>query len=222
MKTFKNVLAIILLGGCLYSCKKSDVKLTPLSSLNLTNAVIGDSTVMLNTNTSLVSNNSFGQFGLLAGQSQVKVYAAADPAHPYYNQTLATANGSYYSLFLTGASTGSIDAILIKESYKNYTDSLCGVRFINLSPDSNPISVDIAGLANGSEVASLAYKAYTTFKQYPATAAASSYNFEVRDAASGNVIATYTLSTPYFHNVTLALTGLVNAATANILQVNEF
>ena len=34
--------------------------------------------------------------------------------------------------------------------------------------------------------------------------------------------ATYTLSTPYFHNVTLALAGSEVQGTAGILQVNEF
>jgi len=218
MKTLLQLTAVLLVAG-FYSCKKSEVKLTPLASLNLTNAVIAAPTVYLNGNTDSVTNNNFGEFTLLAGKSAVKVVAGAQS---YYNQTLSTANGSYYSLFLAGASPAAVDAILIKESYQNYTDSLCGVRFINLSPDSQPVSVDIQGNANGSAVSSLAYKAYTGFLPYPAKLADAAYNFEVRDAASGNVIATYTLNTPYFHNVTLALTGSVNAGTAAILQVNEF
>lgn len=222
MKTILKITTALLITAGLYSCKKTGVNPSPLTSLNFTNAVIGAPTLYLNSITDSASENNYGEFSLLAGQTGVKIYPLATPTQPFYNQTMATMNGSYYSLFLAGASTANIDAILIKESYKNYTDSLCGVRLINLSPDSNPVSVDIAGNANGSEVSSLAYKAYTSFKQYPAKLADASYNFEVRDAATGNLLASYTLNTPYFHNVTLALTGSVNAGTTGMLQINEF
>jgi len=39
------------------------------------------------------------------------------------------------------------------------TDSVAGIRFVNLSPVTSPVSVDIKGLSNGSEVTSLPYKA---------------------------------------------------------------
>lgn len=200
------------------ACTKTSISstsLTPLSSLNVTNAVVGGSTLTLNvTNGQTVTNNSYAQFSLVAGQTKVNLFPAATPNTPYYNQTLSMANGSYYSLFLSGASSSAIDATLINETYQNYTDSLCGVRFINLSPGSNPISVNLIGSVNGSEVTSLAYKAYTDFKQYPAKKTNTSYAFQIRDATTDNLITSYTLSTPYFHNVTIVLRGLVNGTPA--------
>jgi len=222
MKTLIKPLFILLIMAELTACKKDAVKATALTSLNFTNAVINAPTMYLNSAIDSVTNNSFGEFSLLTGQTQYKVYALAGPSQPFYNQTVTTANGGYYSLFLSGLSTSAIDAVFIKETYKNYIDSLSGVRFINLSPDSQPISVDIQGNANGSEVASLAYKAYTGFKQHAATQAVSSYNFEIRDAATGTLLTTYTFNTPYFHNVTLAIIGSESAGTVGILQDNDF
>lgn len=208
------------------ACTKTSLSLTSptsLASLNVTNAVVGGSALTLNViNGQTVTNNSYSHFSLVAGQSRVSLFPAATPNTPYYNQTLSTANGSYYSLFLSGTSPSAIDATLIKESYQNYADSLCGVRFINLSPGSNPISVNLTGGANGSEVSSLAYKAYTDFKQYPAKKTNTSYAFQVRDATTGNLITSYTLTTPYFHSVTIVLRGLVSGTpVAGVTLVSE-
>ena len=219
MKKLSKLFILAALG--LASCKKATITVTPLSSFNVTNAVVGGATLYLNTSAEdSVTNNSYTAFSLITGQSRLGLYTAANPGAPYYNQTIPTVNGSYYSLFLSGASPANVDNVLIKESYKNYTDSLCGVRFINLSPGSQPISVDIAGNANGSEVASLAYKAYSIFKQYPAKVSTPTYTFEFRDATTGNLITTYTLNTPYFHNVTLCFAAL--EANATIIQDNDF
>jgi hypothetical protein len=223
MKTLKQTfLATVLITG-LYACKNDTVKPTALASVNVTNAVVGGSSLTLNTSTLTVGNNSYAQFSLTAGQSKLDLYPAATPNSPYYNQTFSTANSSYYSLFLSGASPTAVDATLIKESYKNYTDSLCGVRFINLSPGSNPVSVNLAGSANGSEINSLAYKSYTDFKQYAAKRVNTSYAFQFRDAATGSLIASYTLSTPYFNNVTLVLRGLeTGSPAAGITLVKDY
>src|ERR1700753_1094251 len=96
--------------------------------------------------------------------------AATDTTKPVVVTNLNFANGSYYSLFLAGQS-GALDTILVKDSYQNYTDSSFGCRFINLSYNSNPISVNIKGKSNGSEVASLSYKQNSGFIKYVATAA---------------------------------------------------
>ncbi len=224
MKKLTYLLVLTVLGFT--ACTKTSLSLTsptPLASLNVTNAVVGGSALTLNVvNGQTVANNSYTQFSLVAGQSKVNLFPATTPNTSYYNQTLPTANGSYYSLFLSGASPSAIDATLIKETYQNYTDSLCGVRFINLSPGSDPISVNLTGSANGSEVSSLAYKAYTDFKQYPAKKTNTSYAFQVRDATTGNLITSYALTTPYFHNVTIVLRGLVNGTpAAGVTLVSE-
>lgn len=217
----KLVYLFFVITALFAGCKKDGApKLTQLASLNVTNAVVGGATLTLNTSELTVGNQSFAQLTLVAGNSLVDLYPAGNPSSPYYNQSIQTANGSYYSLFLTGSSPSAIDKILIKESYANYADSVCGVRFINLSTGSIPISVNVTGSANGSTVQSLAYKSYSGFIKFAAKATDATYSFDFRDAATGALVATYTLSTPYFNNVTLALTGIPGGQS--ILQVNNY
>jgi len=205
------MLATALICG-LASCKKDTaISLSPLASINVTNVVVGGATLTLNTSALTIANNNYAQLALNAGNSLVDLYPAATPSSPYYNQTVQTNSGDYYSLFLSGTSPSFVDNVLIHENYQNYTDSLCGVRFINLSPGSNPISVNVNGAVNGSTVASLAYKAYSNFVQFPAKKTNTTYAFQVRDAATGTLLLSYTLSTPFFHNVTLVFRGLPGA-----------
>lgn len=209
MKKLSIALTIIILTA-IYSCKKSEVVFTPTANLLVANAVVGGGTLTLNQTTQTVSNNNSTNFPLFTGQTKINLSNnTLTPAVNYYSQSLVVSNSANYTLFLGGASPNAIDPVLITENYKNYIDSICGVRFINMSPNSNPISVNIVGQANGSEVSGLAYKAYSIFKQYPAKSINKTYAFQIKDATTGNLITSYTLSTPYFHNVTIMLRGMV-------------
>jgi hypothetical protein len=126
--------------------------------------------------------------------------------------------GNLYSLFITGKDTTSPDFLFVADNVPLRTDSTVGIRFVNLSEGSENISVDIRSKANGSEVPSLAYKGNTNFMSYPATSSVSSYVFEFRDAVSGILLASYTLSgvntdnsasanKVLFRNITIALIG---------------
>lgn len=212
-------LTYILLAGLailsIASCNKTNTDFQPTASLMMVNTVVGGATLTLGTSAITVANNASVLAPIYAGQTPVSLATAATatvPSVSYYNQTIPTVNSGNYSLFLAGASPSAVDAVLITENYKNYTDSLCGVRFINLAPGSNPVSVNIKGSANGSEASSLAYKAYTDFKQYPAKKVNTSYIFEIRNASTGTLITSYTMTTLGFLNVTIALRGLVNGS----------
>lgn len=237
MKKFIQILSAAGLGLWLAACTKTNpVTPHPDAAINITNAVIGGTTLSLaagdtlTTTSNTITNNNYAFLPVFAnGSTQVTLgvpYTAASgtvaamPAVIYYQQALTIGNNDNYSLFLTGTSPTSVDNVLIKENYKYaYSDSVCGVRFINLAPSSNPVSVDIKGQANGSEVASLAYKAYTGFNPHPALGSTPSYVFEFRDAATGNLLTTYTLATPYFHNVTLCLRGLTGNG---VIRTNNY
>lgn len=226
MKNIKKIILGLSVLGSLTACKKADFSANSIAggAINVINAVPGGATITLTTSNNVIStnntvgNNASAFLPLATGNLSVNLgipavpatlTSPAVPAIPYYSQTLNIDKNTNYSLFLTGASPATIESVLIKESYaRTYADSVCAVRVINLVSDSNPISVNISGDANGSEVPSLSYKAYSQFKQHPAKAINSSYVFEFRDAASGNLLTSYTLKTPYFHNVTLVFRGL--------------
>ena len=67
----------------------------------------------------------------------------------------------------------------------------------------------------------LAYKQQSAFKNYASKAANTDYSFDVRDAVTNQVLASYDLQTPNFHNVTLAVIG--DATTGlSVQQINNF
>jgi hypothetical protein len=226
MKTLIKASVSLCIMLCFFSCEKDKFVYTPSAAVNITNAMADGSTLNLNNDNQPIYYGTNAVMELRAGTNPVNLYLAATSISPnvtYYNQPLNAVDKGNYSLFLTGTSSTQVDAVLIIESYTTYADSVCGVRFINLSPGSDPISVDIQDNANGSEVASLAYKAYGTFKQYSSkrTNLSSGYTFEIRDAATGTLITTYTLTPVPFQNITLALTGLASNGPY-IQQVNNY
>ncbi|MDP9078903.1 MAG: hypothetical protein M3O71_15850 [Bacteroidota bacterium] len=218
MKTIIKTVLAISLGMSLFACKQSGMVYPASGAINVINVVVGGTSLYLNNaTTGAVKNNSAATFPLLAGQVQVNLSTLATttvPSVTYYNQLISMTGTGNISLFLSGASPANVDTTRINETYKNYADSLCGVRFINLAPGSQTISVNLKGNTNGSEVTSLAYRSYSSFIQYPAKLANQSYVFEIRDAATGSLIISYTLATPYFHNVTIALRGLIGGSPA--------
>jgi hypothetical protein len=152
-----------------------------------------------------------------------------------FNSVLNFTAGNLYSLFIAGADTSNPDYLFLQDTITSRTDSTAGIRFVNLSAGSNPVSIDIEGQAYGGVVPVLAYKGVTDFMSFPATSAISSYIFEFRDAVSGNLLSRYTLSgvnthsptvanTVLFRNLTIALIGQPAGGTVaqTCIRVNSF
>lgn len=162
------------------------------------------------------------QQGSYSGKQPLAIYHIPDTgAHstPLFNLMLDLPAGTIHTLFLTG--TMSVPDTLFTTDMPPYhpaSDSSMGLRFVNLSSGSTPVSINITGGANGSEVNSLPYKGITGYKNYPATAAVVHYKFEFRDAATGDSLTSYDITnintapavpnTRRYRNLTLALIGL--------------
>lgn len=211
------------------SCKKGEVETAKITSLTVGNFVAGGVAVKLGSNaTSIANNNANGtQMALIAGTNDLYVWPVGDSMHPYFTfPKFASADREVYSLFLCGDTLAPV-GIVIKENIPCHTDSTAGIRFINLSPNSTPLSITLSTTPEVNEVAELAYKNYTEFKTYPGLAA-STYTFQVRDAstiAPASPLATFTLSAaqvPRFANITLVIRGLVNnSPKIGITRVNN-
>jgi hypothetical protein len=145
-----------------------------------------------------------------------------------YYGILPLNKGGIYSLFLCGKDTTSPDYLFTIDTlpYHGPNDSTAGIRFVNLSAGSNPISINLEGSANGSEVSNLGYKGITGFKDYISNSSVTygGYIFVVRDVATGDSLTTFSLngfgnssgvglSDPntggplVFKNITIAFTG---------------
>jgi hypothetical protein len=221
MKYLTYLVALVTCAILFSSCKKGDIELKPLASINITNAIIGGATARLDSYAATISNNGSAQFGLVPGNNSLYVYPASDSLHPYYNNGIATAGGDVYSLFLAG--TGSqVDAILIKENVPYHTDSTIGVRFINLAPNSGSLNITLSSSSTTNQVSGLAYKQYSEFKNYPGLFN-SSYTFQVRSATNPNtVLASFAFTSatiPRFANVTLAIRQ--NGSGVALFRINN-
>src|SRR5882757_606601 len=221
MRYISKYLFPVILSVLVVSCSKNSNTPQVTASLTLVDAVVGNNKLMMNFSGNYSFNigdstSSFnyynaansvsysGQYNAQTyyvfnnwiGRQKLALYQWPDTlpkSQPLFNFMLDLPVGSINSLFLTGTAT-SPDTLFTTDRppYHPISDSVTGIRFINLSSGSNPISVNIRGEANGSEVSSLPYKGLTSFISYPATtSAADTINFEFRDAASGTLLTTF-------------------------------
>jgi hypothetical protein len=253
MRILKIVLPIIAVILFCNGCKKNNDQPGDISSLNIVNAIPGSDNLVTNFNgitgkmvdtfrwynTALqIGYGSSQIISSYSGATPLSLSQISDTLHSLYAGTLNLPAGTIHTLFLTGT-VASPDTLFTTDTppYHPAMDSSVGVRFVNLSPGSDPISVNIQGQANGTEAASLSYKAITSFKNYPAIGAVDSYTFEFRDIATDIVLATYTLygindglvntNTNYlrYRNLTIALIGLPGAASdvpQTTIQINNY
>jgi hypothetical protein len=236
MKLSQYVLIIVVLLTLNLSCSKSSyvVDAAPNSALTAVNAVIGSNPVIVNftnnipvqtyySTTQRISYGSSYEYSIVSNSTPVTVFQTTDTLHPEFQGTLQFQPNLIYSLFLSGVynSQNQPDTLLTVDNPPYYpaSDSMTGVRFVNLSPGSNPIAVNIKGNANGSEVSNLAYKAITSFKAYPATSKITQYIFEIRDATSGVLLTSYSYNKlARFKNVTVVLSGMNGGAGSNAIR----
>ncbi|MEO8172416.1 MAG: hypothetical protein ABI581_05010 [Sediminibacterium sp.] len=233
MKIFQKVMWCCCVAAFVTACKKDTVATTPLASLNLVNATVNAPAVKANF-TSVPGNisyynlitatTSYGAntaYGVLATNSvALAVALSTDSTKLIYNGSLNFGNGELYTLYLAGQATAP-DTILRKENIPAYQDSSCGVRFINLSYNSTPIKVTLSTTPTVSEMSSLAYKAQSEFIKYDATVANNTRIFQVRDASTNAILASYTLTVPRFFACTLAWIGQTGTTGTNAPKVQR-
>lgn len=240
MKSIKYILFILTMQALCFSCKKeaNNVKPVPISAITVVNAVNGASPVITDffgvktvytyySTTQQIAYGSFFEFSQVSGNLPLTIYQVSDTTHALYKNTVSLQGTGIYSLFLTGADPTNPDAILVQDHppYHAPADSVIGVRFINLSTGSSPVSINLRGEANGSSVGSLAYKAITEFKDIPFKSSIPQYVFEIRDAASGALLTTYTYNTAPYQNITICVIGQEGAGAAvpiSAMQENNF
>ncbi|PTS97377.1 hypothetical protein DBR11_17390 [Pedobacter sp. HMWF019] len=207
----------------LASCKKQEIKTTPLASIQITNVLIGGSELQFGTNAATIPSNAYTAYGILTGSQVLKLSSTVSPNPVYYNQTKDFVNGGVYSLFLTGT-PATVEAVFLKEeNIPSHTVDVFGARVINLVTDDVPISVNLQGSANGSFVSSLAYKAISTFKDVSSVATEGNKVFEFRDAATGALITSFTVPSydlPRFRNITLVFSGALGEET--VIRANNY
>lgn len=229
MKKITYIIWLLLVCIVFAGCKKETEIAMPLASLNVTNALsTTQNTVEVNTLGNGVIYSSFPQlsdqssqeYNIPVGNPPVNVVLTTDTLHPFFKQNIQTVAGGIYSLYLYGQNTP--EALLIQDHIPAVRDSSAGMRFINLSPDSGPVTVNFQG-SSQAEFSNLGYKQISDFKLYNAKSSVNgSYVLEIRDAASGNLLLTYTWNFRPFRCQTLVFSGLASNTSQTVFSVNNF
>lgn len=241
----KQLIIISFSAGALLlsACKKDAYHDTDTASLTIINASVNSGAVKISMNgggsvnyfsgiTSAISYGTSVSTGLIAEKSiPYSIVSGTDTTKTIVADIINVPSRSINTLILCGQAT-AVDTIQLREHIPVVQDSSFGVRFINLSFNSSPISVNIQGQTSGSEAAALSYKQASAFTTHSAGYRNQTYVFEVRDASSQSLLGTYSFQTaspanpvPAFRNCTLAWigqTGSTGATATKIIRINNY
>jgi hypothetical protein len=226
----KIIIPIILLLSAMDACKKNNPP-SGIASLNVIPAALDvPSIYVYSTATpssfylqqSPIANSSAGEFGITAGPDTISIVNTSDTAGDLFKGVLDCKPGGIYSFYLTGSSS-KLDTLFMQDQIPHYADSSAGVRFINLTPGSTPISINLAGnTPEQTEASGLGYKQISGFKAYPAFASVGgTYIFEIRNQVNDSLLTTFSWNFTVRKNNTIVISGLESTGL-NIFQVNNF
>jgi hypothetical protein len=240
MQYLKYILIIFSIHTIFSCCRKTGGQLISPASLNIINAIPSSQPVIavLGTEQAIqyfasaptVSYGSAQLYSPQSGKNTLYIVQATDtteinPKTEMFNGVLKLAPGGIYSFFLAGDTT-AVDTLFVQDNIPYYgSDSSAGVRFVNLSPGSLPMTVTIEGNPiTQTEFSGLAYKTVSTFKTYLANSSVpnSSYMFVVRDQATGDSLTSFSWNYTTFKNNTLVLSGSEAAGASIPLQVFQY
>jgi hypothetical protein len=164
------------------------------------------------------------EFGNYSGTVSLALSQSPDTLTSIWNGQIYLPIGSIQTLFLSG-DTLHVDTLLTTDAIPYYppSDSAAGVRFINLSKGSLPMTVNIQGNAGTqTEFSDLGYRQISNFKGYSAVSSVgNSYNFEIRDQATDSVLTTFTWYFTLQKSVTLVIYG-AESTGLNVFTVNDY
>lgn len=224
----KSLLALAILLLWLCSCNKSDSVVTP-ASVTVVHAIFNGKPVIPVFSYDAIQFYSgapklnYGASALYNSRGGIQPFYLAkstDTTKRIYNSEMELEAGGLYSLFFAGDTTQP-ESVLVQDNIPVHDDSTAGVRFINLSPASSPIKVNIKGFPAKAEFSDLGYKQITDFKAFTANSniIGNRYIFEIRNQSNDSLLLTYTWSYTRFRNNTLVFSGGVNAGKPASLRI---
>jgi hypothetical protein len=223
------------------ACHKSSTVVISPGSLNIINAIPTSQPVIPVLGTTqpvqyfasaqTVSYGNAQIYSPLNGPNILYIVQSTDtteitPKFEMFSGTLTLTAGGIYSFFLTG-DTSAVDTFFVQDHIPVYPDSSAGVRFVNLSPGSGPMSINLQGNPiTQTEFSNLGYKQISAFKAYSASSGApGNYTFVVHDQASGDSVV-YSWSYSLYKNNTIVIAGSENPSSndypINAFQFNNF
>lgn len=234
MKPISKLLTLFFSITMVLSCSEAapDVSQTAtIKVINIVNEIpsvlvkVGENSINYETTTSKVDFNTVENFSIEAHISkEVTIVKASDTIHPIYMELLDLKPG-IHSLYLSGK-LGEEETLLLEDDVKQFTDSVVGIRFINLSKTLGPLDVSFIGETENM-VLGLEFQSATDYIEFPAREEGTRYIFDFKNA-SGTVIQRASV-TPLEtgnisvkKNLTLVITTRENGTQYRITRVNNY
>jgi hypothetical protein len=224
------------------SCKKSSNTISAPAAVNVVNAMAVSNpiipvfgtydTIQYFTNAQNIGYPGNLEYILSAGNTQLYVAQGTDTTSlelksALFRGSLSLQPGGIYSFFLAGDTT-SPDTLFVLDKIPNYADSSAGIRFVNLSPGSQAISITLEGnSATQTEFSGLEYKGISPFKGYPANSVVpgGAYNFVIRDQSTGDSLQSFSWYFTLYRNNTAIICGSEDPTSPTplqVLQINNY
>jgi hypothetical protein len=167
---------------------------------------------------------SFWESGSYTGETVISISQTSDTMTTLWSGTFDLHIGSIHTLFLSG-DTAKLDTLFTTDLIPYYpaSDSVAGIRFVNLSRGSLAMTVNIAGNSGAqTEFSDLGYKLPSGFKTYNANSSGpGAYNFEIRDQASDSLLTTYSWTYTLEKSNTVIICGSENVGLV-VFDMNNF
>lgn len=221
---YSVISAILLFLGS--ACEKDKTEYKATANINVINATIGTGSVKVNpgagsgfsyaaaTSLPAYANSMYGAF---VGNNTVTVVSATDTTKTLFQRSISLQPIS--TLYLSGQSP-ALDTMFRVEQNLPYIasavanpDNSVYIRFVNLSPNSPPLSINIKSTTTvPNEVNALPYQGISPFKKYDALTTTPNYVFEIRNAATNVVLfttPTYNVANIRYKTISIVIKGLV-------------
>jgi len=214
---YANIILLLFAMTANVACNKTKLSMPPVS-INVVNAMAtSEPIVPVFGATSSLKYFSISQsigygssivYSPQSGQVQLSLVQISDTSDVLYKGTFDTSPGSVYSFFIAG-DVLKPDTLWVRDVVPFYSDSSAGVRFVNLSQSSGPISINLEGNPpSQNEFDGLRFRQISSFKKYAAGAnMPGAYTFEIRDQASNDLLTTVTWEYTRFRNTTYVISG---------------
>ncbi|WP_158655164.1 hypothetical protein [Flavivirga eckloniae] len=205
----QQYLLICLLAGMFISCSENDndfVKAATVKVVNLMSGEdsdsllvkLGSNPINYATTKAVVTFEQPENFSIAQNvTTQLEIVSLSDTLTSIFSESLNLEG--IHSLFFIGDRDAS-NTLLIEDKPKQFTDSLVGVRFVNLSQLAGSITINVAG--GESIVTGLDQNSATDFIEFPAKVQDESYVFESRNA-TGELLSSFTLNPTESNNVSV-------------------
>ncbi|MDO5989530.1 hypothetical protein Q4Q39_19165 [Flavivirga amylovorans] len=229
MKPIFNLLLLVV-TLIMLSCSEDDIftRATTIKVVNLINGAdnvivkIENNLINYATTKAKVSFDDYRNFSFEASiNRQLEIVKQSDTLNPIYSESLHLKG--IHSLYLYGALENE-EWLLIEDKPKQITDSLVGIRFINLSKTSGLVNINITG-ETATVVSGLNQEVETDYIEFPAKEVDGSYIFEFKDG-SGNMLNSITVDPLQKFNVSskknLTLVMYDFGTSQKVARVNSY